>query len=174
MRKILALVCILVLVNSCFNNYSLAQTSSTIANIGIDAKVIAPISASNTGSTNLDFGTITRSSVSGAVIVSADNQRTTTGGVTVLSSSLYTAAPFSVSGESNAEFNLTLPDNDDVKMTRTGGTEEMEVTNFTHNSGLVLSSSGTATFSVGATLNLDADQVAGDYTGSFNVTIAYQ
>lgn len=152
----------------------LGQVSPTAANIGIDAKVIAPISISNTGSTNLDFGTIIRSSVAGTVTVTPAGQRTFTGGVSVLSSSLFTAAPFSVSGENSAGFNLTLPDNDDVKMTRTGGTEKMKVTNFTHNSGLVLSSSGTATFSVGATLNLDADQVAGDYTGSFNVTIAYQ
>lgn len=150
------------------------QTSSTVTNIGIDAKVIAPISASNTGSTKLNFGTISRSSVAGTVIISADGQRSSTGGASILTTSLFSAAPFTVTGENSAGFNLTLPDNDDVKMTRTGGTEEMEVTSFTHNSGLVLSSSGTATFSVGATLNLDVDQVAGDYTGSFSVTIAYQ
>lgn len=150
------------------------QTSSTVANVGIDAKVIAPISAINTGSTKLNFGTISRSSVAGTVIITAEGQRSSTGGVSILTSSLFSAAPFSVSGENSAGFNLTLPDNDDVKMTRSGGTEEMEVTNFTHDSGLVLSSSGTATFSVGATLNLDIDQVAGDYVGSFDVTIAYQ
>jgi hypothetical protein len=152
----------------------MSQVSSTATSIGIDAKVIAPISLVNTGSQNLDFGTISRSSVSGSVTVTPSGQRSSTGGVSILSSSLFYSAPFSVSGENNASFNLTLPDNDDVKMTRTGGTEEMEVTNFTHNSGLVLSSSGTATFSVGATLSLDADQVAGDYTGSFSVTVAYQ
>lgn len=151
-----------------------AQVSSTAANIGIDAKVIAPITISNNGSTNLDFGTISRSSIAGTVSVSPEGLRTATGGVSILTSSLFSAAPFTVSGENNAGFNLTLPDNDDVKLTRTGGTEEMEVTNFAHNSGLVLSSSGSATFSVGATLHLDADQVAGDYTGSFNVTVAYQ
>lgn len=165
---------ILFLIGYSIINISNAQISPTAANIGIDAKVIAPISISNTGSAKLNFGTISRSSVAGTVTVTPGGQRISEGGVSVLSSSLFTAAPFSISGENNAGFILTLPDNEDVKMTRTGGTEEMEVTNFTHNSGLVLSSSGTATFSVGATLNLDADQVAGDYTGSFNVTIAYQ
>jgi len=173
MRKSIAIL--VVMVNCLFIHFnSFGQTSSTITNIGIDAKVIAPISASNTGSTNLNFGTISRSSVAGTVIITADGQRSSTGGVSILTSSLFTAAPFAVSGENSAGFNLTLPDNDDVKMTRTGGTEEMEVTDFTHNSGLALSSSGSATFSVGATLHLDADQVAGDYTGSFNVTIDYQ
>lgn len=173
MRKSIALIMVMTYFQF-IQCYVYGQTSSTVTNIGIDAKVIAPISASNTGSTNLNFGTISRSSVAGTVIITADGQRSSTGGVSILTSSLFTAAPFAVSGENSAGFNLTLPDNDDVKMTRTGGTEEMEVTNFTHNSGLVLSSSGAATFSVGATLNLDADQVAGDYTGSFNVTIAYQ
>jgi hypothetical protein len=151
----------------------ICQVSSTATTIGIDAKVIAPISISNAGSTHLNFGTISRSSVAGSVTISASGERSSSGGASVLTSSLFAAAPFSISGESSAGFNLTLPDNDDVLMTRTGGTEKMEVTNFTHNSGLVLSSSGTATFSVGATLNLDADQVAGEYTGTFSVTITY-
>lgn len=165
---------LIILIVSFFSYNSFCQVESTATSIGIDAKVIAPISLVNTGSKNLDFGTISRSSASGSVTVTADGLRSSSGGVSILTSSLFSAAPFSVSGENNSSFNITLPDNDDVKMIRTGGTEEMEVTNFTHNSGLVLSGSGTATFSVGATLNLDADQVAGDYTGSFNVTIAYQ
>lgn len=154
-------------------NYVMSQASSTAANIGIDAKVIAPISLSNTGSVNMDFGTITRSSISGTVTISADGERTSTGGASTLSSSLFSAAPFTVSGESNSNFTIALPVSD-VILTKDGGTQTMEVNFFTHNSDLVLSELGGASFSVGATLNLDADQASGDYQGSFSVTINYQ
>lgn len=152
----------------------MAQVSSTAASVGIDAKVIAPISIENTGSTVLNFGTVTRSSLPGTVVVTADGDRSATGGASILGSSAFSAAPFSASGENNADFNIALPDDNDVVMTRDGGTETMEVTGFGHNSSLVLSASGISTFSVGATLNLDANQVAGDYSGSFSVTINYQ
>jgi len=157
-----------------FPDHVIGQASSTAASVGIDAKIIAPISISNTGSTTLNFGTVVRSSTLGTITVTADGERSATGGAAALGSSAFSAAPFSASGENNADFTIALPDDDDVVLTREGGTEKMEVTNFGHNSGLVLSGSGVATFSVGATLNLDADQVAGDYSGSFSVTINYQ
>jgi hypothetical protein len=92
----------------------------------------------------------------------------------VLSSSPFSAAPFSVTGENNASFNITLPANNTVQLTRTGGTEKMNVNSFTHNASLQLSGTGTATFKVGATLEVNANQVAGEYSGSFSVTVAYQ
>lgn len=150
-----------------------AQVSSTASSIGIDANVIAPITIGNSGSSEMNFGTITRSSVAGTVILTADGSRTATGGVAILGSSSFTAAPFAVTGESNASFTITLPTSN-VTLTRDGSTETMTVNAFTHNSGLKLSSSGTAEFSVGATLNVNADQVPGLYHGTFSVTIAYQ
>lgn len=147
---------------------------SSAANIGIDAKVIAPISLQNTGSIFLNFGTVTRSSTSGTIVVTSAGTRSQGGGASILSSSSFSPAPFTVTGENNASFNIALPDDNDVELTRDGETEKMEVTGFEHNSGLVLSGLGVATFSVGATLNLDANQVAGDYSGSFSVTINYQ
>lgn len=151
-----------------------AQVSSTLFNIGIDAKVIAPISIENTGSTTLDFGTITRSTSVGYITVTPNGDRTTTGGASVLSSSDFSAAPFSVSGDADAAFSITLPADGTVELTRTGGTEKMAVNGFVHNSTLTLSSSGTETFSVGATLTVGASQVPGEYKGSFSVTVAYQ
>jgi hypothetical protein len=55
----------------------------------------------------------------------------------------------------------------------TGGTT-MTVDNFTSNpSGTGTLAGGTQTLSVGARLNVGAGQVAGDYTGEFSVTVAY-
>lgn len=173
MKRAIVSIVVIVLF-SAFPCQVIGQVSSTAASIGIDAKVIAPISIENTGSTVLNFGTVTRSSAAGTIVVTADGERSATGGAAILGSSAFSAAPFSASGENNADFSIALPDDNDVVITRESGTETMEVTGFAHNSGLVLSGSGTATFSVGATLNLDADQAAGNYSGSFSVTINYQ
>lgn len=173
MKRAIVSIVVIVLF-SAFPCQVIGQVSSTAASIGADAKVIAPISITNTGSTPLNFGTVSRSATAGTIIVTPAGLRSNTGGATILSSSLFSAAPFSVTGENSAAYNITLPDNDDVVLTRIDGTETMEVTAFAHNSTLVLSGSGAATFSVGATLNLDADQVAGSYHGTFSVTVAYQ
>lgn len=149
------------------------QASSTAANIGIDANVIAPITIINTGPTKLNFGTVIRSSAEGTVVVTPDAQRSFTGGASVLSNSSFSPAPFSASGENNSSFTITLPITD-VLLTRENGTETMVVNEFTHNSALALSPLGVATFSVGATLNLAIDQVSGEYHGAFSVTINYQ
>jgi hypothetical protein len=153
----------------------LCQVSSTISNIGVEAKVIAPITGINSNS--LDFGTLTRSSSSGSVTIyfsESDVSISTSGGVSVLTSSTYSAAFFEITGENNAQYTITLPADNDVKLTRAGGSEQMTVTGFNHNSDLMLSDTGADSFSVGATLNVGADQVAGEYSGSFNVTVLYQ
>jgi hypothetical protein len=51
----------------------------------------------------------------------------------------------------------------------------MTVTNFLSNpsSGGALSSTGSAYVSVGATLDVGANQTFGAYSGSFNVTVSY-
>lgn len=153
-----------------------SQVSSTATNIGIDAKVIAPITISNTGSTNLDFGTISTSSVAGSVTVPPEGARVASGGVSVLSSSSFSSAPFEVTGNPDATCQLSLPGDLDVKLTRTGGAEQMTVTGFNigGSTTITLDNNGDADFKVGATLNLGVSQIPGEYTGSFSVTIAYQ
>jgi len=153
-----------------------SQVSSTATNIGIDAKVIAPITISNTGSTNLDFGTISTSSTSGSVTVPPEGARVPSGGVSVLSTSSFSSAPFEVTGNPDATCQLSLPGDLDVKLTRQGGTEQMSVTGFTigGSTTITLDANGDADFNVGATLTLGANQMPGEYTGSFSVTIAYQ
>ena len=153
-----------------------AQVNSTLTSIGIDAKVIAPITLQNTGNTPLNFGTVSRSSAAGTVTVPTSGNRTSTGGVGVLSSSSYSPAPFTVTGETSANFNIALPINGTVLLTRTSGSETMPVNTFLSSIGTspTLSSTGLATFVVGATLLIGANQIAGDYKGSFAVTVAYQ
>jgi spore coat protein U-like protein len=172
MKKLFVSI-LVIAASTAFPSEMMGQISSTATNIGVDAKVIAPISIENAGSSSLNFGTISRSSSSGTVIMDTDGDRTVTGGVAVLASPVGTTAQFTVSGENSVSYNITLPADNAVKLIRAGGSEEMEITDFESNSTLVLSSTGTASFAVGATLNVDADQVAGDYHTTFAVTVAY-
>jgi len=172
--KKLFVTTIIIAVSVAFPIGIVGQVSSTVTSIGIDATVIAPISIVNTGSTPLDFGTIARSSTAGTVTITPVGGQSPSGGVSVLSSSGFSAAPFAVTGENDASFNITVPSNSTVELTRSGGSETMAVNDFAHNSTLVLSGTGAGTFSVGATLYVNADQIAGDYTGSFAITVAYQ
>jgi len=151
-----------------------AQVSSTLTSIGIDAKVIAPITLENDGNTPLDFGTVSRSSTAGTVTVPTTGDRTSSGGVGVMGSSSFSPAPFTVTGENSSTFNVSLPANGTVVLTRISGSETMAVNGFTSNAPSSLSSSGSASFTIGATLSVGANQIAGEYTGSFAVTVAYQ
>lgn len=151
-----------------------AQVSSTLTSIGIDAKVIAPITLENDGNTPMDFGTVSRSSTAGTVTVPTTGDRTSTGGVGVLGSSSFSPAPFTVTGENSSTFNVSLPTNGTVVLTRTSGSETMAINGFNSNAPSSLSISGSASFTIGATLSVGANQVAGEYTGSFAVTVAYQ
>ena len=49
----------------------------------------------------------------------------------------------------------------------------MTVEGFGHNTQGILNDSGEDTYAVGATLNVGANQTAGEYTGTFTVTAAY-
>lgn len=171
-RRTLLIVSLLVFVPDVL----LSQVSSTLTSIGIDAKVIAPISLLNSGSSRLNFGTISRSSTSGTVTVPVTGDRTSTGGVGVLVSSSFSRAAFTVTGENNSSFNISLPANGSISLTRVGNSDHMPVNDFQSSVGTtsVLSGTGTASFEVGATLTVSGDQAAGDYTGSFPITVAYQ
>ena len=84
------------------------------------------------------------------------------------------ASEWEVTGVPNAPYTVTLPANNTV--TVTNGTENMIVTSFNRTSGsndLSLDGAGVGRFNVGATLLVNANQPAGDYTGTFNVSVNY-
>jgi hypothetical protein len=159
---------------------SFAQVSSS-QTVNAAAKIIAPIQLSLT-SGSMDFGTITKSTNGGTVVLSSAG--TATGnGVTLLTTSTSTAVAvptFTVTGEVGNTFNIVLPTtsatNPVVLTSGTGtGAPTMDVTYFTtslaNNSGTLTSES--QTFKVGATLNVGSGQASGSYTGSFSVTVNY-
>jgi hypothetical protein len=150
-----------------------AQTASASASASANATIITPIAIAHVE--HLNFGNIVAGTGIGTVIVDTEGDRTKTGDVILPTATpgTFNAAEFTVTGLANATYAITLPES--INISETGGTTTMTVDNFTSNpSGTgTLAANGEQTLSVGARLNVDAGQVAGDYTGEFSVTVAY-
>lgn len=146
-----------------------AQTATATSNAA--AVIIAPLSITNTA--GLHFGTIMRSAALGTVSIATDGTRTSTGGVTLSAlAPLHSVATFDLEGESGNDVVITLP----ASTTISNGTQTMLVDNFVSNpdDANPVTLGGTPTvLSVGATLNVAANQASGTYTGTFDVSINY-
>jgi len=161
-----------------FTNISFGQgnTSSATANAG--ANIITPIGIKVDEGSQLQFGDLIATSTEYTVTIETDGQRSYEGDAAFFTTTGYSTANFTVTGEAGAAFSITLPET--VNLTGTG--EDMPLTNFKSSIGLSSSldgtpgsySAGSKTFSVGATLAVNEDQAAGEYTGTFDVTVAYQ
>lgn len=150
-------------------SFGQATASSTAS-----ATIITPISLSKT--VDMNFGNIAVNATVGTVLLTPGGTRTAGGGVTLpVASGTVAAASFTVGGAGTNTFSITLP-NTDYTITRATGTETMIVNTFTSSpSGTGVLAGGTATVTVGATLNVGASQVAGSYTNAtgFPVTVNY-
>lgn len=132
---------------------------------------VTAISVSNTQT--LGFGKFAAGS-GGSVTVSPSGARSATGGVVLLSSSGGAAAQFTVSGDPNFTYAISLPANDTVVLTKSGG-QTMSLNNFSSSPSPAgqLSVLGKQTVSVGATLSVGSNQATGAYSGAFDVMVDY-
>lgn len=134
-----------------------------------------PISISK--NTDMNFGTIAVSSSGGTVLLSASGSRTASGGVILPSfTGTVSTAQFTVSGQDNYSYTITLPTTYFTLYESGVGSASMVVTAFTSTpsaTGILLG--GTETVRVGATLNVVASQAAGSYTNAtgFEVIVNY-
>lgn len=119
---------------------------------------------------SLSFGSFA-AGTGGTVLLAATGARTSTGGVTLLSSNSGTAAQFLVTGSPVAfSYGVTLPTSTNL----TGPGTAMVLNQFTvsptsgYNTGM-----GGQTISVGGTLSVANNQTAGSYSGSFTVTVHF-
>ena len=139
------------------------------------ATIITPIAIANGG--NMNFGNIAVSTALGTVVLSTAGARTATGGVTLpATAGTVSTAKFNITGLGSSTYTIALPAVA-YTLTRLTGSETMTVTAFTSNpSGTgALSTGGTQTINVGATLNVAGAQLAGTYTNAtgFPVTVNY-
>lgn len=150
-----------------------AQSSATQSTTAT-TRIISPITL--TKNSDLAFGTIVKPS-SGTNTVTIDastGARTKTGaGDAALATSTTGRAAYTVGGEGGQGFSITVPatvdmsngsDNLTVTLTKTAATGSLSGT---------LGSAGTATFGVGGSFDVASTTPSGNYTASFDVTVAY-
>jgi hypothetical protein len=173
MKKVLILFAVVVMITG----YSTKVMAQATENTAAAAKIVTPLSITETSS--LHFGTMAILAGSpGTCVLSTMGIRTQTGGVN-LSVQAPTAsnAAYNVSGAINTTYGITLPST----ITVTSGASNMTINALlarTASAGVngltgTLSASGTDNFTIGGTLNVAAGQVTGIYTGTFDVTVAY-
>lgn len=165
--KMVALSSALVLAGSMvsLNGYAASATANG------SAEVITPIAISKTA--DLDFGSFA-AGTGGTVVISTAGARSATGAVVLSALDAGNAASFSVSGQANATYAITLPTSATITHT-VDSTKTMSIGTFTSNpSGTgTLSAGGAQTVTVGGTLTVGNAQTVGSYTGTFNVSVEY-
>ena len=145
------------------------QSSSSTASIR--ASIVNPITIYKNA--DLEFGNILISTKNGGfVTISPVGTRTTSGGVT-LTSGNSSAANFTINGQDNYTYTITLPE---TATNNNINSKYYTLDNFASNlpSNVTLSS-GTQNVSVGATLTVEPAEIEGSYTTttSFNLTVNY-
>jgi hypothetical protein len=121
---------------------------------------------------DLNFGNIAVSvSTGGTVTLVPSGTRSAGGGGVTLpaTSGTVAAANFTVSGNASYTYAITLP----TTVTISNGSHSMTVNGFTSSpsSTGAISTSGTQTITVGATLNVSAAQAPGTYTNAAAVPV---
>jgi len=122
---------------------------------------------------DLEFAYLSVTTAGTAVINPTTDVMTTTGGVLHVSGTPYSALFEAVSPKKGIVI-IRIPKTP-ITLTRVGGTETMTVSNWTlsGNSNRTVVSQEPFSFSVGGTLFVNANQVEGDYVGTFDVEIQY-
>ncbi|MEM9939509.1 MAG: DUF4402 domain-containing protein [Pseudomonadota bacterium] len=139
------------------------------ANSSAGAEIVSPLQVTNT--TALYFGTIAPSFTNGdTVVVSTAGAKACGSELTCLTAD-HTAAAFSVAGEADQTYTITLPSSVAIS---NGSGGSMTVDAFTGSKSTGTLVAGTDTFTVGGQLNVAANQATGEYTGTFAVTVEYQ
>lgn len=132
------------------------------------AEVVAPITLTHVAGAELSFGTFT-AGTGGTVVVTRGGAGSSTGGVVLLAGSVESSDEFDVAGDADRRFSITTtPD----VITHTDGTTTMAFTPDAR-ANHTLDAAGDASFTVGGTLTVGADQLPGDYSGTYLVEVAY-
>lgn len=176
MRKItsafaLLFACIGTLTGPC----ALAKSGNTASVAGTaGAQVVAPITLVATSS--LRFGTIAQPVLGGTITMSPYGTITTTGDLGastgVAQPTPQGAASFTLTGNPGAQFAIYGVS----QVTITNGVAKMTLGQFTTNAVFAigqLGSNGTASFNIGGTLTVSANQAVGNYSGTFPITVMY-
>lgn len=143
------------------------DSKSATANAAAD--IVSPIGIS--AQQDLNFGKVANNTA-GTVVISNEGVVT---GLSQIGGSAPKAAAFDITAANGFAYTITLPGSD-IELTHSNGTgtnDIMIVNNFNHNATTTTGSGSAQEIGVGATLNVDASQATGNYTGTFDVTVSY-
>lgn len=139
------------------------------------AEIIAALTANET--TRMHFGKFSPEVQGGQIILSPDGNRTTNGSV-ILGGGISQPGVFTITGQPDATFSIQLPQQP-AYLTRPGTNNTMMISEWQSDppagQAYATLESGIQLVSIGATLNVGSiqDNPVGMYTGTFNVTFAY-
>lgn len=148
-----------------------AAHAATSATATATAEVLSTLTV--TADSALNFGQIA-ANTGGTVTVNADGTVASSG--SLVSTGTRAPAGFTVTGTNGASVVVSLPTTA-ATLTRVSGTETMSLSGFNSNPAGAFQLSpttGSATFNVGGTLTVASGQVAGVYSGTFDVSVEYQ
>lgn len=176
LKKILSFILV-----ACFGFSVNAQNATATANIDATATIITPISVTGT---DLAFGNFATSGV-GTVVLATNNDLSSTllakhmqasgtaGTITVegeedelFKMAISQKGTFNIAGAFGDANNLTLSDFTSSAGTPLAGTSTFE--------GITITTGGSITMSIGATLTTTATQNAGAYVGEITVLVSYE
>ena len=141
------------------------QASSKSASASVE--IFQQIAVSEPQSIN--FGSISAAAEGDTISIQPDGTVTTQNGSTISGGSV-SPGQFAAAGSPNASINISFTDG-----TLTGSGPAMQISNFQHNAGgtPTFDEEGNITFNVGADLIINSGQVAGSYSGTYEVSISY-
>lgn len=137
------------------------------------SEVVTPLSLTNTAP--LSFGTLIPGATPGTATVSITGVLSTSGGVTAGGGTVSAASFTGMTGSAPPVVKVNPPPST-VALNRVGGGASMTVSNLMVEGGTGARNVGknkVFTFRIGGQLNIDANQLPGTYTGTFNVTVDY-
>jgi hypothetical protein len=152
---------------------AIAAGPTASVSTGADATVVAPIAITNVlngNATKLSFGQIAANAAPGTVNISAAGVLSSPSTPTLIVAGSTGSVPtFTVTGAPGLAYTGTVP----ASVSLTGPGTAMSATLTKSGGASNLDGTGKDTFTLSASLAVAAGQVAGSYTGSFNVTAAY-
>ena len=138
--------------------------------------VVTPLSLVNTAP--LSFGNLIAGPTAGTVTINETTQaRTVTGGVSQAGGTISAASFTGMTDGWPFWVDVDAPTPATITLTRVGGGATMQVNTFTVQGGVgtrFVWINSIFTFRVGGRLMVGANQMAGTYNGTFNVTVNYQ
>lgn len=154
-----------------------AQDRSTAVGTA-NARVIKPITLE--AKRTLDFGSVITSSAPGTVKVTPGDDGSDIGSrilkegvMEFKANKTYNSAKFALTGEPGFKYGATLPDS--IALDLIGGPQGISMTAILvqQSQDVALDATGVSTVRVGATLQVGANQPAGNYLGTFPMTVNY-